>query len=174
MRLLIHESVHLACSLLVAVAVWWLYRPAPHLSFVIAAALAGGLFVDLDHLVDYFLAFGWRFNPRYFAKGYQFLKSDRIIIPLHAWEIVIGGFLIFFYLGSLKNPADLTMTRSLLLAFASSLGLHLAYDTVSNRIPWLSYSLIRRISVKFALRSLVFPAHYRKHLEEKKLMTFAN
>ena len=64
---------------------------------VFLIAFLGGVLIDLDHLFDYFLAFGAKFNLTYFAKGYQFLKSDKIYIPFHSWEIVIICFLLFLF-----------------------------------------------------------------------------
>jgi len=162
MNLLFHELIHIVLSMLVGFLIWkYLFKNIN----VFLIAFLGGVLIDLDHLFDYFLAFGAKFNLTYFAKGYQFLKSDKIYIPLHSWEIVIICFLLFLFFAKLKKLITL---RILLLAFSLSLFSHLIFDTISNELPMSSYSFIKRANANFELKQLVFPDHYQKHLEEQK------
>lgn len=171
MHLLIHELSHLIISLSIGYVVWKLYKK-PSVSFF--AALIGGLFVDLDHLFDYFIAFGAKFSLTYFLKGYQFMKNEKIYIPLHAWEWVVL-FLIVAYLinkyTKIKTGAK-KMLLSILLSFSLALFSHLMIDVWVNHVTFLGYSIIYRVKNNFDLRNLVTAEHYKNHLMEKKTITF--
>ena len=175
MNLFLHELAHIILSLLVGFIVW---KKLHKRSSVIIVALLGGVFVDLDHLFDYFFAFGTKFNLTYFVKGYSFLKSDKIYIPLHSWEIVIFCLLLFFILTYFKNFMNFTnfinliTLKTILLVFSLSLFSHLAFDVISNELPISSYFFIKRANSNFKLKQLVYPKHYKKHLEEKKFKEF--
>lgn len=172
MSLFFHELTHIILSLLIGFTIW--KKIHKHFS-VFIVALLGGVFIDLDHLFDYFLAFGTKFNLTYFTSGYQFLKSDKIYIPLHSWEIVIICFLLFLFFSYFKNFMNFTnliTLKTLLLVFSLSLFLHLSFDTISNELPISSYSFIKRYNANFELKALTYPEHYRRHLEEKALLKF--
>ena len=101
MPLFFHELSHLVLSLLVGFVIWKKWHK--HIG-VFITALLGGVFIDLDHLIDYILAFGTKFNLIFFLKGYQFLKTDKIYVPLHSWELVIILLLTsIFLLSNLKT-----------------------------------------------------------------------
>jgi hypothetical protein len=86
----------------------------------LAAALAGGFFVDVDPLVDYFAA-----------------RHTRIVLPLHGWELVPLSIALDRRLG-------------LGWALAGGYVLHLGMDQLWNekRSP-LAYFLIYRASKGF-------------------------
>src|SRR4030043_606322 len=48
--------------------------------------IAGSIFIDLDHLADYILHFGLRFDLKKFMVS-QYLESGRVYIVLHSWEL---------------------------------------------------------------------------------------
>lgn len=161
MSLYLHEFTHITLSLFVGFIIWKkLNKPIS----IFAATLLGGVFIDLDHLIDYFLAFGTKFNLFYFLKGYQFLKTEKIYIPLHSWELVIIFFLIILFFMNFKRFITL---RTLLLAFSISLFLHLSIDVFTNNMLPQSYFLTYRMQNNFNLKNLVTPSHYQKHLQQK-------
>jgi len=121
--------------------------------------------IDLDHLIDYFLAFGPDFRLDYFASGYQFLKSGKIYVLFHGVEYVIIALILA---ALLKNKA----CKSAFLAVALGLFFHLSADSVANDIPAKSYSLIYRIENRFELEKLVSREHYEKHLIIKETVKF--
>ena len=133
----------------------------------IIGGILGGFFVDLDHLFDYFLAFGFNFNLQAFLKGYQFVKIDKIYIPLHAWELPAVLLVIVFFVKKLNN-----LSKAFVTAFAVGLIFHLTIDTVTNEQYFKSYFLSYRIEKKFELKELVTPDHYVYHLKKKKRLGF--
>lgn len=51
-------------------------------------AVIGGIFIDIDHLIDYFAYCGFRFNLReFFSCTYH--KTDKCYIIFHSWELLI-------------------------------------------------------------------------------------
>ena len=63
MPLFFHELSHLVLSLLVGFVIWKKWHK--HIG-VFITALLGNVFIDLDHLIDYILAFGTKFNLIFF------------------------------------------------------------------------------------------------------------
>jgi hypothetical protein len=164
MNIYLHELSHLILSLLVGFIIWKISGNV----YVLSAALMGGFFIDLDHFLDYFLAFGTKFNLTYFLKGYQFLKTDKIYVLFHSWELVI---LILFTSLLLFRSANLTVSM-LLLSFSLSLFLHLFIDVFTNNMQARSYFLMYRMNNNFELKTMVTNNHYQKHLEQKKKVVF--
>ena len=162
MNLYLHELTHIIISLIVGLIIWKFSGNF----YVILIALMGGFFIDLDHLIDYFLAFGPKFNLAYFLKGYSFLKTDKIYVLFHSWELVFIFFVLTFQRSNVRT------FQPILLSFSLSLFLHLIVDVLTNNMKPQSYFLYYRIRNKFELKSLVTRDHYQKHLRNKKLIKF--
>lgn len=164
MNFYFHELIHFLICLLIG---YFVGKKFDELRLGLVSALLGGFFIDLDHLIDYFLAFGLNFNFYYFLSGYQFLKTDKLIIPLHSFELVfilltIG---IFFY--RIKKKAEISV---IIFAFSISLFFHLLFDTYTNELPIKSYLLLYRYQNNFDLKLLVYPDHYKYHQNKKRFM----
>ena len=157
MSLTFHLAIHLFFSLLAGFLAWRIWKK-PIVSFL--GGVAGGFFVDLDHLIDYFLAFGTNFKLDYFLSGYQFLKSDKIYVLFHGWEYVI---ILLLLVWGLKSR----ILRSVFLSIALGLFFHLSTDIIIDGLPAKSYSLAYRASRGFDLKELVYPDHWQKHKSEK-------
>ena len=54
---------------------------------LILLCVLGGILIDIDHLFDYFLCFGIRFNLKKFLCG-EFVKSGRVYLFFHSWELL--------------------------------------------------------------------------------------
>jgi hypothetical protein len=52
------------------------------------AALLAGTLIDADHLLDYVLSEGLRFDFTVLSSGSYFHKADRAIVLLHSYELV--------------------------------------------------------------------------------------
>jgi len=160
MSLSLHLFLHVFSAFLVGVVVWKVWgKPLP--SF--AAAFCGGILVDFDHFIDYFLAFGWNFHLSWFASGYQFTKSDKMYVLFHGWEYVIILIILAFIF---KNK----IFKSILLALGFGLFVHLCLDVVIDKVPIKSYFVSDRIKNNFEIEKLNTPEHYLKHLESKEKM----
>lgn len=169
MGLIIHESAHIIISSIIGFFLWkkWeKFCPA------FSGAIIGGFLLDLDHLFDYFLAFAFKFNLSYFLKGYQFMKNDKIYVPLHAWEWFILLLIIVYVIN--KNAKIKSTNKYLLLSilFSFSLALfsHLIIDVNLNHVTIPGYSIIYRIKNNFELKKLVSPDHYKNHIKKKNII----
>ncbi len=104
--------------------------------------ILGGIFIDLDHLIDYFLFFKNRFNPADFFK-LNFIKSGKVYVFFHSWEI---NFLLFIFgLGIKSSP---------LLILTLGMSVHLIIDNLQRKNLFF-YFLIYRIIKKFDLKVLL-------------------
>lgn len=169
MNLFVHELSHIALSIvpaMIIIKIFKLKKTGDRLS-VFAIGLIGGFLIDLDHLIDYFSAFGLSFNLQYFIKGYQFLKSDKIFIFFHSYELII----LFLLITILLRRKFLLISILSLLLVATML-LHITFDAVENELPPQTYSFTYRLVNNFDLKKLVYPDNYRYHLEQKKKVKF--
>lgn len=161
MSLPLHLSIHIILSLLAGFIVFKITKKSL-ISFFFA--LTAGVAVDFDHLIDYFMTFGWHFNFYYFENGYQFLKTDKIHIWFHAWEYVI----IFIVLAVIFKSK---LIKTIFFSLALGLFFHLGADCILNEgMKPQAYSIAYRIENDFNIERLVTPEHYKKHLEQKKII----
>ena len=126
--------------------------------------LLGGFFIDLDHVLEYFLVFGLRFNLFSFLEGQQFLKSEQIFILFHAWE----------YLPLLLILAWLVRRKRALMVFVLALAfgllVHLISDCLINNYPPRNYSLLYRWQVGFQAERILSPTQYQNFIEYKRYL----
>jgi len=127
----------------------------------IIGGILGGFFIDLDHLIDYFLVFGWKFNLNYFLKGWSFAKSDYIYIFFHSWELVLLLLIIFLIL---KKGLVKTFTLALALGMCA----HLFTDYTMTGAPASLYFLTHRAKNEFKIEKLFPPEDYQSHLEDRE------
>jgi len=131
-------TLHFFVTIIVALVV---YVDSPNLRNIFFLAL-GGIFVDLDHLIDYFLFYKHRFELKKFLNC-SYLDSGKVYVFLHSWEII----LFIGILGFLLRSIELTM---LSLGFA----LHLSIDNLQrkNRFCYiLSYRMIKEFDMETLL-----------------------
>jgi hypothetical protein len=151
MPLFYHELIHLSLALLIGYLVWKKFK---QLVPAFAAALSGAFLIDADHLFDYFMTFGFSFNPHYFWNSIQFEVSRKVYVPFHAWEYIIILSIAFFYLDKKfkkKKQTYLKVILSLILALNLGIYSHLIVDTITNGVVPLGYSLIYRAKNNFNL-----------------------
>jgi hypothetical protein len=150
----IHLSIHIFFSLCAGLFVWKIWKK-PILASTFA--LLGGFFVDLDHFFDYYLAFGFKWNWFYFRNDFQVLKSGKIYILFHAWELVLILMCLVFLF---KNKCAKTIFFSLALG----LFFHLWTDVIIDQVSPKAYFLIYRIDNNFSNKAISSPKNYEKYL----------
>ncbi|OGI22331.1 MAG: hypothetical protein A2808_01040 [Candidatus Moranbacteria bacterium RIFCSPHIGHO2_01_FULL_55_24] len=164
MSLLFHLSLHVFLALLAGFFVWLLWR-RPVVSF--AAAFLGGVLIDLDHLIDYFLAFGLHFRLDYFLQGYQFLKSDKLYVLFHGWEYVVLLAVLAF---AMKSKLWL---KSAILSLSLGMFFHLLIDVnINDGMTLKGYSVFYRTAQGFEIQEIMTPEHYKDHQLRKQGATF--
>jgi len=170
MNLFLHILIHILLGFLAGIISWQIYKKDLHAHWqvflVFFSALASGVAVDLDHFIDYFLAFGFQFNFDYFLSGYQFLKSDKIYIFFHAWEYVV----IFVILAVILRKI---LAKAIFFSLALGLFFHLSADCLLNEgMRQQAYSMVYRIKNNFDVESLVTVEHWQEHIKLKENVNF--
>jgi len=104
--------------------------------------VVGGILIDVDHLLDYFLYYGTKLNLENFMCG-SFCRSGKIYLFMHSWELII-----LLSVGSIWIK--------LLLPLCIGMGVHLIIDQLGHkRKNPLFYFLIYRICLGFDIEKLL-------------------
>jgi hypothetical protein len=108
-----------------------------------AATFLSGTLIDVDHLVDYVLAHGWKVDLASVKSGSYFRDAGRAFVLLHSYELVLG------------MAAVAGARFGWPIGFGIGLGAlaHLIIDVVFYRFTPLCYSLIYRLGTGFELAS---------------------
>src|SRR5271170_1301776 len=127
---------HIITSAGVSLATYTRYRSK---GAAIASFLAGWL-IDLDHIVDYVRAHGWKVSWFHFNEAAHEKYSGKLYLPLHSYELLALFFLLFR--GAHRQPYRVGISLSILT--------HLLLDQRCNpsRSP-LTYFLSHRIRKRF-------------------------
>lgn len=127
---------HIITSAGISLASYYKYRSR---QAAVACFLAGWL-IDLDHIVDYVRAHGWKLNWHRFNEACHEKYSGKLYLPLHSYELLALFFLLFR--GPQRQPYRVGITLSILT--------HLLLDQRCNpsRKP-LTYFLAHRIRKRF-------------------------
>ncbi|MDD5482552.1 MAG: hypothetical protein PHP98_02700 [Kiritimatiellae bacterium] len=145
---------HVVISLCVSALVWVVFR-----SFTAAAAcFATGVFLDIDHLIDYAINYGGRIRIRHLFKAFEYEAFENIFVFLHSWEFVV------IYL------ALLWLVDWQPVAIGAGIGLlvHLLLDHFFNDHSRLAYFLSYRMLHGFSGKHFYGAAEYRKRLKRKR------
>jgi len=154
----IHLFIHFALAIAVGYVVGRAFKK-PELGIMFG--ILGGFFIDLDHVLEYFLVFGLRFNIFDFLDGRQFLASGLVRSWFHAWEYIPGLLLVAWLVR--KNKTAVTVILALTLGGA----VHLATDSLINNYPLRNYSLVYRYQVDFQAERLLNSEQYQEFMENK-------
>lgn len=128
-------SIH--CLIAAALALL-IYLKSADMGYVLIFLL-GSVFIDLDHLVDYFICFKNGFSIRSFLCN-EHVKSGRIYIIFHSWELIF----VIFILGLIFKSAG-----SILLSVA--MAVHIISDSVMHRriaAYFLAFRMAKRFDAK--------------------------
>lgn len=87
-----------------------------------SSALFIGIFLDIDHIIDFFLFSGERFSIDGFTSWYYDGRWKRLILIFHSYELyMIYGLFVYMH----PNPV--------LLGILCGMALHLVLDQIANR-----------------------------------------
>ncbi len=118
----------------------WIYLNTGNVIYA-AVFIFGGIFIDLDHLIDYFFSTN-KFSLKAFLNS-SYLKSGKVYLFLHSWEI---GFIIF--------AVSMAVNSYGLLMLSLALSIHMFIDNTQRENP-LFYFLSYRFYKKFDISSLL-------------------
>lgn len=112
-----------------------------------AVSFLSGIFIDVDHILDYYLNYGWPFNVKNFRRFCNEVKFNRLTLFFHSYE-VIALLWISIFAFSLGN---------VWIALAIGLTQHLVFDVLTNRdkLKKRSYFLVFRMLNRFRKERIV-------------------
>lgn len=152
MPLYIHLSIHFILAVLVGLFFGWRFKKK---KLGLLMGIIGGFFIDLDHVLEYFMVYGLTFNFQYFIESRQFLISDKIRIYFHAWEY----FPVLIFLGWFFRKRPNLKVIFFTLAFAGAI--HLTSDVFINKYGFKYYSIYYRYLNHFSAPLLLSPFEYQ-------------
>lgn len=112
---------------------------------VAAASFLAGVFIDVDHWIDYWLMRRLDLDVQAFFAYFRRPNQSRIFIPLHGYELLALWWTIALA-GGLGPWA---------IGVAAGCSLHLALDQLTNPVHPLGYFLAYRVAVRFEGARLV-------------------
>ncbi len=112
------------------------------------ASLISGIFIDLDHIMDYLVEYGHHLNIKKFFRACYETQFRRLFLLLHGWE-----WLIFW-----GAAAKLTDFNPWITGFLIGYGQHLVLDQLSNKPSARGYFLSWRWKNGFDPKA-IFPWH---------------
>jgi len=142
MGLFIHELIHFTISLLIGLLLYYHYKDYR----LILASILFGIFIDLDHFIDFFLNYGLSLNLSNFFAGNYFDESGKIYVLFHGWE-----FLPFYWLAG-KFIGKKLKIKGLGWAISLSIAGHLVFDSFAYSHHPLAYFFIYRFINGFTLQ----------------------
>ena len=146
-------SKHVVSSVIISALVWWWLRSS-------AAALACflmGVFIDLDHIVDFVYNTPRHLRLHRFFSAFEFEVFENIFVFLHSWEFALGWLALLLYLPGVRQPVAL----GLFVGFVTHLGL----DNLFNRHARWAYFLFYRLRHGFAGKYYYGAREYRRRLK---------
>jgi len=146
-------SKHVIASMLISALVWWWLRSS-------AAALACflmGVFIDLDHIVDFIYNNRRHFRVHRFFAAFEFEVLENIFVFLHSWEFALIWLALLLCVPDVRQPVAL----GIFIGFVTHLGL----DNLFNRHSRWAYFLLYRLRHGFAGKYYYGAGEYRKRLK---------
>lgn len=145
---------HVAISICVSALVWLIFR-----SFTAAAAcFVTGVFLDIDHLIDYVINYGWRIRIKHLFRVFEYETFENLFLFLHSWEFVVI-YLVLLWLMDWKP-----------VAIGAGIGIfvHLLLDHFFNDHSKLAYFFSYRLFHGFSAKHFYGAAEYRKRLKRNR------
>lgn len=112
------------------------------------ASFLAGVFIDLDHLVDYYLNYGFDYRFKEVFEAFNNFKLPKIYVFLHSFEL-----LAIFWISIFLFPLNQ-------ICFAIGIGVtqHIFLDQIYNPITPKAYFLSYRLANKFKKESVFNPS----------------
>lgn len=145
---------HIAVSAGVSILVWALFRSTA----AAAACFLTGVFLDIDHLIDYVFNYGWRVRRKRFFQAFEYEAFENIFLFLHSWEFIVI-YLVLLWLVDWKPVA---------LGAVIGVFVHLSLDHFFNDHSRLAYFLSFRLFHRFSAKHFYGSAEYRKRLKNNR------
>lgn len=140
-QLFVHELVHIAAYFLLVIIALIIFKPdtIPWKNMILGLLVT--VFMDADHLVDYFLyKRNLAFSLSEFIDLNYFELLGKTYIPLHAWEWVVLLLIVYF---------ALRKKYQFILFIALGMFSQLLVDSLSYGFDWRVYFITYRFLNNF-------------------------
>ncbi len=129
---------HILVSLFIGYGVWKAFGGNKKtLTICLFLSLVTGILIDVDHLFEYFLAYGINFNYNDFMTGMMFKTLDKTYVVFHGYEYVaILGILILLVKKRTMKMYVTILTLSMLF--------HIFIDVYFANVSLQQYSILYR------------------------------
>ena len=144
---------HVATSLAVSGMLYAIFRSWG----MSAACLLTGVFIDLDHFIDYVREHGFSLDIKRFFSIHHKCQFDRIILLGHGWE----------WLFILCIAAWITEWNLWLTGAAVGYGQHMILDAAANSSNLKSYSLLWKWKNNFHFDTIFSQLTHHKYQNRK-------
>jgi hypothetical protein len=134
--------------------VWLLFRSLT----ATAACFLTGVFLDLDHLIDYAINYGRRIRIKHLFQAFEYEAFENIFIFLHSWEFV-AIYLVLLWLIDWKP---------VMLGAVIGIFVHLLLDHFFNHHSPLAYFISYRLFHGFSAKHFYGAKEYRKRLKHRR------
>jgi hypothetical protein len=103
------------------------------------SCLISGIFIDIDHFIDYIREYGWQIKIKKFFYVFENKQFNQLLLILHGWEWLLLGIVVAWV--SDWNP----WITGALIGFTQ----HILFDQLSNSCSFKDYFLLWRWKNKF-------------------------
>ena len=110
---------------------------------IFGSSLISGVLIDLDHILDYFMAYGINIRVKQFFEVCHNLKISRVRLIFHSWELLFLLSICAFVMR--WNPWII----GTIVGFTQ----HIVLDQVFNKPHKLTYFFFWRLKKDFSLQS---------------------
>ena len=119
--------------------------------------ILSGVFIDIDHFLEFFLFSNEKLSPSNFVKFYANIRYKKAYVLFHSYELIV---IVWYF--TVKSGNN--------FFFGISIGytLHLFFDLIYNPVFWQGYSLLYRIFSGFSKKKFIDEdLHYKKYPPKK-------
>ena len=138
---------HLAASTIISVVLYAIFKSWG----LTISSFVTGIFIDLDHVIDYFGEHGLRFNTKDFFLFFYAEKHRKITMIFHGWELLV----ILVVIAKLTNWEP--WVTGVLIGY----GQHMIFDYFYSRTTFATYSLLWKWKNKFN-SEVLYPRNRKK------------
>lgn len=143
MYLLLHEFGHVLAYTCFALLIF-IFKKEYFSARNYFIGLVFTIFIDTDHLIDYYFYVGTEFDISEFLLGGYFEANQSVIVFFHSWEVIMLFFLLFFIQ---KDKVK----YSWILFIALALFAHVIFDVYWYGFDTRAYFLLYRASSGFSV-----------------------
>lgn len=145
---------HITVSAVVSALLWAFLRDAT----AAGVCFLTGVFMDLDHLIDYAYNYGPRFRLKHFFSAFKHEAFENIFVFLHSWEFIALYVAVLWIIN----------WQPVVMGAVIGVAVHLCFDHLFNKHSRFAYFLSYRIFHGFSARHFYGPEEHACRIKRKQ------